>query len=158
MAEQRFGLGFDTHPREVARPLFLGGVEFVDEPGLSGHSDADVVCHAIGDALLGACGLGDLGDHFPDDDPTFAGMAGLELLGRVVAIVRKAGFAPWSCDATVIAERPRLADARPRMRENIAVALQVPGERVSIKATRPEGMGLSGDGAACIALAVLEEV
>lgn len=157
MAERRFGLGFDSHPREVAQPLFLGGVEFPDEPGLSGHSDADVVCHAIGDAILGAAGLGDLGDHFPDNDPAFAGMAGLELLGRVVRIVGDSGFAPWSCDATVIAERPRLADARPRMRENIAGVLSVPVERVSVKATRPEGMGLTGDGAACIALTVLEE-
>jgi 2-C-methyl-D-erythritol 2,4-cyclodiphosphate synthase len=157
LAEKRFGLGFDTHPREVDAPLFLGGVEFPGEPGLSGHSDADVVCHAIGDGLLGAAGLGDLGDHFPDSDPLFAGIGGLVLLSRVVELVARTGFVPWSCDATVIAERPRLSDARHVMRENVAEVLGVPVERVSVKATRPEGMGLTGDGAACMALAVLEE-
>lgn len=155
LAEQRFGLGFDCHPREVGRPLFLGGVHFEAAPGLSGHSDADVVCHAVGDALLGAAGLGDLGEHFPDDDPAIAGIGGLDLLARVVTLVAETGFRPWSCDLTIIAERPKLAGHREEMRRNLAAVLAIPLERMSVKATRPEGLGLAGDGAGCMALTVL---
>ena len=151
----RFGLGFDSHPRDVERPLFLGGVEFEGEPGLAGHSDGDVVCHAIADGLLGAAGLGDVGEHFPDTDPAVAGIAGPDLLARTVAIVRdRAGLAPRSCDVTVIAEHPHLAGRREVMRSRVADAMSVELERVSIKATRPEGIGLTGDGAACLALVV----
>src|SRR4029450_7554176 len=96
------------------RPLLLGGVPSPDEPGLAGHSDADVVCHAVGEALLGAAAMGDLGQHFPEDDPSIEGMDGLELLGRCVAVAEEAGFMPSSCDLTLIAERPKLAPHRAR--------------------------------------------
>jgi 2-C-methyl-D-erythritol 2,4-cyclodiphosphate synthase len=155
LAEQRFGLGFDVHPREIGRTLSLGGVLFEGEPGLAGHSDGDVVCHALADALLGAAGSGDIGELFPDTDPRVAGIAGLDLLARTVDAVREHGLAPWSADVTVIAERPRVAPHREEMRRNLAAALGVAVERVSVKASRPEGLGLSGDGAACLALAVL---
>jgi 2-C-methyl-D-erythritol 2,4-cyclodiphosphate synthase len=153
---RRFGLGFDTHPRDDDRPLRLGGVVFSGEPGLSGHSDGDVVCHAIGDALLGAAALGDLGVHFPDDDPAFAGIVGLDLLGKVVALLGADGFSPVACDATLIAERPHIAERRDEMRANIARVLGVDVESVSVKATRPEGLGLSGDGAGCMAIATVQ--
>lgn len=157
MAErQRFGLGFDVHPRQVGRPLFLAGVRFEEETGLAGHSDGDAVCHAVADALLGACGLGDVGEHFPDTDPRMAGIGGVDLLVQTVAKVRASGSSPWFVDVTVIADRPAIAPRRQEMRGNLAAALSVPLERVSVKASRPEGLGLSGDGAACIALAVLD--
>ncbi len=155
MAEQRFGLGFDVHPRQVGRPLFLGGVRFEGEIGLAGHSDGDVVCHAVADALLGATALGDVGEHFPDTDPKVAGIEGLDLLARTVAEVHVRDLLPWSIDVTVIADEPAIAPRREEMRRNLAAALSVPIERVSVKASRPEGLGLSGDGAACIAFVVL---
>jgi len=155
VTEFAFGLGFDCHPREVGRPLFLAGVHFEGEPGLSGHSDADVVCHAIGDALLGAAGLGDLGDYFPDRDPRWAGISGPDLLARVVRLVAEEGMRPASCDVTVIAERPKLADRREEMCRNLAATLGLDVGRVSVKATRPEGLGLTGDGAGCLTLVVL---
>lgn len=155
MAERRFGLGFDAHPREVGRPLLLGGVRFEGEPGLAGHSDGDAVCHAVADAFLGALGLGDIGEHFPDSDPTVAGIGGLDLLARVAAMLSDRGAAPVSCDVTVICERPAIAPRRDEMRRNLAAALGIAVEGVSVKASRPEGLGLSGDGAGCIALAVV---
>jgi 2-C-methyl-D-erythritol 2,4-cyclodiphosphate synthase len=154
VAERRFGIGFDVHPREIARTLALAGVSFEDEPGLAGHSDADVVCHALADALLGAAALGDVGMHFGERDPEVAGMAGLDLLGRTVGLLLENGMRPESCDLTVLAARPSIAGKREEMRRNLAAALGVPVGSVSLKATRPEGLGLSGDGAACIALAV----
>lgn len=157
MAEQRFGLGFDVHPREVARPLYLGGIRFEGEPGLAGHSDADVVCHAVADGALGAAGLGDIGEHFPEGDASIAGLAGLDLLSRTVAVVGKRGLRPWAADVTVIAARPAIAPHREEMRRNLAHALGLATERVSVKGSRPEGLGLSGDGAACLALVVLIE-
>jgi 2-C-methyl-D-erythritol 2,4-cyclodiphosphate synthase len=150
------GFGFDVHPRDPARPLWLGGAAFEGEPGLGGHSNADVVCHAIGDALLGAAALGDLGEHFPETDPAFAGMGGLDLLARVVGVLAEHGFVPRACDATLVADRPRVADRRDEIRKNLAAALGVPVDRVSLKATRPEGLGLSGDGAGCLAVATVE--
>lgn len=153
----RSGLGFDVHPRAEERPLFLGGVQFPGEPGLAGHSDADVVCHAVADALLGAAGLGDLGDHFPESDPSIEGIAGLELLARTVGLVTtNAGAKPVAVDVTVIAERPKLADARQQMRANLADVLGIDFADVSVKATRPEGLGLMGDGAGCLAIATVE--
>lgn len=152
--ELRFGLGFDSHPRDDSRPLVLGGVSFEGEPGLAGHSDGDVVCHSIADGLLGSVGLGDVGEHFPDADPAIAGIAGPELLMRTVLLVAEAGVRPVSCDVTVIAQRPHLAAHRESMRVEVANALDIDPSRVSIKATRPEGMGLTGDGAACMALVV----
>ena len=132
----------------------LGGVRFEGD-GLAGHSDGDAICHALADALLGAAGLGDVGDHFPDTDARFEGIGGLDLLARAVARVRAAGFSPASADLTVLAERPSIAPARDEIRRGLAAVLDVPVERVSVKATRPEGLGLSGDGVGCLALAVL---
>lgn len=155
MGERLIGLGFDVHPRDASRKLFLGGVRFEGEPGLAGHSDGDAVCHALADALLGAAGLGDIGQHFPDTDPKVVGMEGIELLSRTVAKVRVAGCSPVSADVTVIADRPSIAPHRDEMRTTLAAALGISIERMSVKASRPEGLGLSGDGAACLALAVL---
>lgn len=154
VAERRFGLGFDVHPRGDAPPLLLGGVRFEDEMRLEGHSDADVVCHSVADALLGAAALGDLGTYFPDDDASTAGMGGMDLLAKVVELIRESGLRPSSCDIVVVAELPAIAPRRDEMRANLSQALGVPIDRISIKATRPEGMGLTGDGAACLALAV----
>jgi 2-C-methyl-D-erythritol 2,4-cyclodiphosphate synthase len=155
----RVGLGFDVHPREdpgrPGRPLMLGGVEFEGEPGLAGHSDADVVCHAVADALLGARGLGDLGEHFPDTDPSLAGIGGLDLLGRVVGLVADESARPTSCDVTVIAERPSIGPRRDEMRRNLATAMDLDTSRVSVKGTRPEGLGLSGDGVGCLAVVLV---
>ena len=158
MSAPRVGLGFDVHPRAEERPLFLGGVRFHDEAGLAGHSDADVVCHALGEAMLGAAGLGDLGTHLPDDDPATEGIGGLELLARVRALVAHAGWTLASCDLTVIAEGPSIGPQREEMRRNLATTLGAGADRVSVKATRPEGLGLRGDGAGCIAVAVLAPV
>lgn len=155
MADQRVGLGFDSHERDHERTLKLGGLEFEGEPGLAGHSDGDVVCHALADALLGAGALGDLGQHFPESDPAIAGIAGEEILGRTLGLLREAGFEPAAFDLVVIAERPHLAERRDDMRGSIARALGVPLEAASIKATRPEGLTLSGEGIACMAIATI---
>jgi len=155
VGELRTGLGFDVHEWAAGRPLLLGGVRFDAEDGLAGHSDGDAVCHALADAMLGAAALGDVGEHFPDTDAAIAGIAGLDLLARTVEAVRAAGLDPDAADVTVIAERPAIAPARGEMRERLAGALGVPVERVSVKATRPEGLGLSGEGIGCLALAVL---
>jgi len=155
MAEQRTGLGFDVHPFVAERPLFLAGVRFDGEPGLAGHSDGDAVCHALADAVLGAAALGDVGEHFPDTYPEIEGIAGLDLLARAVELAGGSGFVPVSADVTVIATRPAVSPRRDEMRRNLAAALGVAIDRVSVKATRPEGLGLSGDGIGCIALAVV---
>lgn len=156
MPELRFGLGFDSHPADPGRPLMLGGARFEGVPGLAGHSDGDVVCHALADALLGAAVLGDIGEHFPDTDPAVAGISGSELLRRTVGLVREAGLAPQACDLVVLADNPRLGPRRDEMRATLAETLGIDLARVSVKATRPEGLGLSGDGIGCLALAVLE--
>jgi len=153
VTDVRIGLGVDLHPREVGRPLYLGGVRFEGEAGLAGHSDGDVLCHAVADALLGAAGLGDLGEHFPEADPTYEGIAGLDLLARVVALLAERGLVPKGCDLTLLAERPHIAGRREEIRRNLAAALALKLDDVSVKATRPEGLGLSGDGAGCIAVA-----
>jgi 2-C-methyl-D-erythritol 2,4-cyclodiphosphate synthase len=150
----RVGLGFDVHPRDDARELWLGGVRFEGEPGLAGHSDADVVCHAVGEALLGACALGDLGGHFPEGDGSTAGLRGLDLLARCVELAAGAGFRAASCDLTVVAERPPVAPRREEMARALATALGLDPSSVSVKATRPEGLGLTGDGAGCLAVVV----
>ncbi|MDP9295295.1 MAG: 2-C-methyl-D-erythritol 2,4-cyclodiphosphate synthase [Actinomycetota bacterium] len=155
MSEPRIGLGFDVHPAEGERVLMLAGARFDGEAGLAGHSDGDVACHAMADAMLGAAGLGDIGDHFSEDDPGVAGIAGLDLLARAVTLVADAGWRASSCDLTVLAERPALAPRREEMRRNLSGTLGVSVESVSVKATRPEGLGLHGDGAGCIAIAVL---
>jgi 2-C-methyl-D-erythritol 2,4-cyclodiphosphate synthase len=155
MADLRFGLGFDAHPRDEGRPLFLGGLRWENEPGLAGHSDGDVICHALADAMLGAAALGDLGEHFPESAPELAGVAGPELLRRSADLVRGAGFDPHQLDLVVLAARPIVGPRRDEIRAALADALTLPADRISVKATRPEGLGLSGDGAACMVLAVL---
>jgi 2-C-methyl-D-erythritol 2,4-cyclodiphosphate synthase len=155
LTDRRFGLGFDVHSRDESRPLSLGGLRWDDHPGLGGHSDGDVVCHAVADALLGAATLGDLGEHFPESDPSLRGIAGTELLRRAAVLVRHAGFDPDQCDVVIVADRPAVAPRRSEIRSALAGAIDLDPDRVSLKATRPEGLGLSGDGAACLALVVL---
>ena len=155
----RVGIGFDVHGFDASRRLVLGGVEIEGSPGLAGHSDADVVCHAIADALLGAAALGDLGSHFPDDDPQWKGASSIDLLRDVVAMLRERGYTVSSVDATVLLEAPKLAPYRERMSKTIAAALEIPTDRVSVKATTTEGLGTVGrrEGAACMAVALLDE-
>ena len=155
MAEIRSGIGFDVHGF-ASRPLRLGGVEIPDALGLAGHSDGDAVCHAIADALLGAAALGDVGERFPDTDPSVEGIAGVDLLERTRSLVRDAGFSVTSVDVTVIAEHPAITPWKTAMREALAPALGVALDAVSVKATRPEGLGLTGEGIGCLAIAVLE--
>lgn len=157
----RVGIGFDVHPfadeGSPARPLVLGGVRFDGLPGLVGHSDADVVAHAVADALLGAAGLGDLGSHFPDTDPTWAGADSVDLLVEVVRRVAAAGRRPANVDCSVVLEAPRLAPHRAEMEARLSAAVGAP---VSVKATRPEGLGAlgRGEGVACLAVALLVPV
>jgi len=155
----RIGIGYDIHRFQEGRALVLGGVSFPGEIGLAGHSDADVLLHAIIDALLGAAGLGDIGQHFPPDDPAYRGADSLELLARVLAMVRDANLAVESVDATVIAERPRLGPHLAPMRERIAETLGTSPDRINVKATTNEGMGAlgRGEGIAAIAVALLRE-
>ena len=144
MMESRVGLGFDVHPFADGRPLVLGGVEVPAERGLGGHSDADVLTHAVADALLGALALGDLGQHFPDSDPRYRGISSLRLLSQVADRVRAAGGRVVNVDATVIAETPRLAEWLAGMQACLAATLGLPLERVSVKAKRAEPLGALG--------------
>jgi len=155
VSDPRVGIGFDVHHRDETRDLWLGGLRFEGEAGLAGHSDGDAVCHALADAVLGAAVAGDVGEHFPDTDPRFAGISGVDLLTRAVSLARDAGLAVSSCDLTVICERPAVAPRRDEMREALARVLGIAPDRVSVKATRPEGLGLAGDGAGCLAVALL---
>jgi 2-C-methyl-D-erythritol 2,4-cyclodiphosphate synthase len=140
----RVGTGFDVHPFAHGRALVIGGVTIPHARGLAGHSDADVLSHAICDALLGAAALGDIGRHFPDRDPTFRGISSLELLRRTVALLSAAGWSPLQVDTTILAEAPRISPHEPAMREAIAAALGVPVGNVGIKATTTEGLGFVG--------------
>jgi 2-C-methyl-D-erythritol 2,4-cyclodiphosphate synthase len=157
MAAVRVGMGFDVHAfsDDPSRPLVLGGVEVAGGHGLAGHSDADVVAHAIADALLGAAGLGDLGELFPDTDPAWQGADSLDLLARVVADAAAAGWRPANVDCTLALERPRLAPHRTQMQERLTAVVGAP---VTVKATRPEGLGAlgRGEGVACWAVALVE--
>ncbi len=154
----RVGLGFDVHPYsdDAARPLILGGVVFDGEPALAGHSDADVIAHAITDALLGAAGLGDMGSHFPDTDPALSGANSLTLLERTVEMVREAGFEPGNVDCSVVLDAPKLAPHRDKIQSVLSKAV---GADVTVKAKRPEGLGAlgRGEGVACWAIALIEE-
>ena len=150
----RIGQGYDVHRLVEDRRLILGGVEIPYEKGLLGHSDADVLLHALMDALLGAAALGDIGQHFPDKDPQYEGADSMELLSRVCALLRQKGYRVGNCDCTVIAQRPKLAPYIPAMRESIASALGVPTDRVSVKATTEEGLGFTGEGAGIAAQAI----
>jgi 2-C-methyl-D-erythritol 2,4-cyclodiphosphate synthase len=153
----RVGLGFDVHPfsDDPARPLVLGGVVLAGERGLAGHSDADVVAHAVADALLGAAGLGDLGSFFPDTDPEWKDANSLRLLGAVVEQVRDAGWSPGNVDTAVVLEAPKLAPHRAAMEARLGAIV---GADVSIKPKRAEGLGALGrrEGVACWAVALLE--
>ena len=150
----RIGHGYDAHRLTAGRRLILGGCEIGHELGLLGHSDADVLTHAVIDALLGAAGLGDIGRHFPDSDPAFKDVSSLMLLERAGELVLQKGYSVSNIDATVVAQRPRLADYLPRMEENIARALGMNAERINIKATTEENMGFTGSGEGISAHAV----
>jgi 2-C-methyl-D-erythritol 2,4-cyclodiphosphate synthase len=151
----RVGFGFDLHPLVAGRPLILGGVTVPFEVGLDGHSDADVLSHAVGEALLGALALGDLGRHFPDTDPRWSGVSSLLLLGHVVELVRARGATPINVDATVLAQAPRLAPHLPEMAKRLADVLGISVERTSVKAKSPEGLGLLGRREGIAAMAVV---
>jgi 2-C-methyl-D-erythritol 2,4-cyclodiphosphate synthase len=140
----RVGTGIDVHPFAPGRALVIGGVPIPHGRGLAGHSDADVLLHAVCDALLGAAALGDIGRHFPDSDPSLRGISSLELLRRTAALLAGAGFDPVQVDACVLAEEPRLAPHYQAMREAIAGALGIPADRVGVKATTTEGLGFTG--------------
>ena len=151
----RAGFGFDMHPLVAGRPLVLGGVTVPSEVGLDGHSDADVLSHAIGEALLGALALGDLGRHFPDTDPRWRGVSSLLLLEHVVALLRGRGGELVNVDATVLAQAPRLAPHLPDMAKRLSGVLGIPVARVSVKAKSPEGLGLVGRREGIAAMAVV---
>jgi 2-C-methyl-D-erythritol 2,4-cyclodiphosphate synthase len=152
------GIGYDCHQLAAGRRLVLGGVEIAHERGLAGHSDADVLTHAIIDALLGAAALGDIGQHFPDTDARFKDADSIELLRAAVGLLERHGFEIRHVDATVVIERPKLAPVREQIRERLAEALGLAVEQVSVKATRGEGIGFVGreEGAAALAIATIE--
>lgn len=154
MSAMRIGYGYDVHRLEEGRELVLGGVTIPFEKGLSGHSDADVLLHAITDALLGACALGDIGQHFPDTEAEFEGIDSRILLRRVKELIAGKGFRIGNIDATIVAERPKLASYIPEMRERIAEDLGIEVSRLSVKATTSEGMGFEGKGKGISARAV----
>ncbi|MBQ3147115.1 MAG: 2-C-methyl-D-erythritol 2,4-cyclodiphosphate synthase [Oscillospiraceae bacterium] len=155
----RIGHGYDVHKLVPNRDLILGGVKIPFELGLLGHSDADVLLHAVSDALLGAAGLGDIGKHFPDTDPQYKGADSLELLKIVGQKVAAAGYRISNIDVTLIAQKPKVKDHIDAMRENIAGALNMNVGRVNVKATTEEGLGFTGnlEGIACHAVCLLEE-
>lgn len=150
----RIGHGYDVHRLVPERKLILGGVEVPFEKGLLGHSDADVLTHALMDALLGAAGLGDIGQHFPDTDPAYAGADSLKLLEHVVELIRRKGYRLGNADCTLIAQRPKLASYLPAMRENFARICGVDPDQINLKATTEEKLGFTGDGSGISAHAV----
>ena len=156
----RIGHGYDVHRLVEGRDLILGGVKIEYEKGLLGHSDADVLLHAVSDALLEAAGLGDIGRHFPDTDPKYKGADSLELLRQVAGKIAAAGYRVGNVDVTMIAQRPKLKDFIPQMEANIASALNVEPGRINVKATTEERLGFtgSGEGMACHAVCLLEEI
>ena len=151
----RVGFGFDLHPLVTGRPLVLGGVTVPSELGLGGHSDADVLAHAVGEALLGALALGDLGRHFPDTDPRYRGISSLALLEAVMNLVRGRGGRLINVDATVLAQAPKLAPLLPEMAKRLADTLGIDADAVSVKAKSPEGLGLLGRQEGMAAMAVV---
>lgn len=155
----RIGMGYDVHKLAEGRDLILGGVNIPWEKGLLGHSDADVLIHAVMDALLGAAALGDIGKHFPDTDPAYKGISSILLLKHVAELLDKNGFAVGNIDATIIAQKPKMAPHIPVMRKNMAEALGIPENRLNIKATTEEGLGFtgSGQGISSQAICLLEE-
>ena len=154
----RIGHGYDVHRLVEGRDLILGGVKIPYEKGLLGHSDADVLLHAVSDALLGAAGLGDIGRHFPDTDPAYKGADSLKLLACVTEKIRAAGYCVSNVDVTMIAQKPKLKDYIPQMQRNIALTLDVAESQINVKATTEEHLGFTGDGSgmSCHAVCLLE--
>ena len=142
----RVGMGYDVHKLVEGRKLILGGVDIPYELGLLGHSDADVLLHAIMDSLLGAASLGDIGKHFPDTDDRFKGISSIELLKEVGKLISEKGYKIGNIDATIIAQKPKMAPHIPLMRKNIASALNIDLEQINVKATTEEGLGFTGEG------------
>ncbi|SFT50121.1 2-C-methyl-D-erythritol 2,4-cyclodiphosphate synthase [Selenomonas sp. GACV-9] len=155
----RFGMGYDVHRLVEGRKLIIGGVEIPHTLGLLGHSDADVLLHAISDALLGAAALGDIGRHFPDTDPRFKGADSLKLLGHVMELLREKGYKVGNVDATIVAQKPKMKDFIPQMNENIARVLGVEPDQVNVKATTEEKLGFTGteQGISAYAVAGIEK-
>jgi 2-C-methyl-D-erythritol 2,4-cyclodiphosphate synthase len=151
----RVGIGYDVHPFAAGRPLVLGGTVVPGDRGLAGHSDADALAHAVADAMLGALALGDLGTHFPDDDPAWRGAFSLDLLARVRALAAERGWTVGNVDATVVTEQPKLAPHLAAMRQGLAGAVGIGIDAVSVKATRHEGLGALGRGEGLAAVAVV---
>ncbi len=154
MATFRIGMGYDVHKLVAGRPLILGGVEIPFEKGLLGHSDADVLLHALCDAMLGAAGLGDIGRHFPDTDPAFKGISSLILLKKVNQNIQKRGLILSNADVTLIAQKPKIAPYIPEMESKLAAVCEVDESVINIKATTTEGLGITGSGEAMAAYAV----
>ena len=150
----RIGMGYDVHRLTDDRKLILGGVEIPFEKGLLGHSDADVLLHAVMDALLGAAGLGDIGKHFPDTDPAYKGISSIKLLEAVAQLLDKEGYVIENIDATIIAQRPKMRPYIDQMTENIAEALNVEQQQINVKATTEEGLGFTGSGEGISAQAI----
>ena len=155
----RIGHGYDVHRLVEGRKLVLGGVEIPHETGLLGHSDADVLIHAICDAILGAIGEGDIGRHFPDTDPAYKGASSIKLLRQVMLLAREKGYDTGNVDATIVAQRPKLAPSIPQMVRNVAAALETEPERINVKATTTEELGFAGrkEGIAAYAVALMEK-
>ena len=156
----RIGHGYDVHRLVEGRDLILGGVKIHYEKGLLGHSDADVLLHAVSDALLGAAGLGDIGRHFPDTDPQYKGADSLELLRQVYRKISEKGYRVGNIDVTMIAQKPKLKDYIPQMQANIAASVGTAPDRVNVKATTEEKLGFTGtgEGMSCHAVCLLEEI
>lgn len=155
----RVGFGYDVHPLVEGRPLILGGIKIPYLYGLQGHSDADVLLHAISDALLGALAEGDIGKHFPDTDPQYKNIRSTILLKKVMTKIREKGFHILNIDATILAQKPKLSDHIPRMVKEIADVLEIETKRVNVKATTSEGLGFAGrgEGISAYAVALVEE-
>ena len=155
----RIGLGYDVHRLVPERVLILGGVEIPFHPGLLGHSDADVLSHALGDALLGAAGLGDLGGHFPDSDPQYRGISSLKLLESITSMVLQKGYRIGNVDVTIVAQQPKLAPYLPDMQKRLAGVLKITLDQINLKATTTEGLGFAGrqEGMAAYAVVLLLE-
>ena len=160
MTNLRVGHGYDVHRLVSGRKLILGGVEIPFEKGLDGHSDADVLTHAVMDALLGACGLGDIGRHFPDTDERYRGISSLLLLDHVAALLRQQGYGVVNVDVTLIAQAPKVGPYRQQMVDNLATHIGISPEQINVKATTEEHLGFtgSGEGMACHAVALVEKL
>ena len=156
----RVGMGYDVHKLTEGRKLILGGVDIPWEKGLLGHSDADVLIHAVMDALLGAAALGDIGKHFPDTEPAYKGISSVKLLVHVAGLLREHGYEVGNIDATIIAQKPKMAPHSPQMRKNMAEALGITESKINVKATTEEGLGFtgSGEGISSQAICLLTEI